>query len=345
MPWIVQILYAVHSGNSGGGGASTLGFALGVLPFMMPDALLPKNRPGLETLVNAVLLPLNYFMELGFYFVVGWLGVRQLRRKGLGSRADLGAVALGVGSLVISTFVNMTVISNQDLIWRSALIVQFVLLLWAAEMWDEGTIGFGFKQQKGPGMGRRAAPVLVTVTLVLGLVGSAYELFMQRTFPILSDAFPITRFHSLSLDQQLGRRTYAMRSAYVELDRMLPASAVVQADPTGGIGNEAAELYSGRQMVADAGDCGTVFGGSAEYCKGVILPRLKPLFDDKRPVSMGEVEQTCREFSITALLFEDTDPVWKDKSSWIWQVRPMVSNPFVRVIACGGAVGTVPNLR
>ena len=339
MPWILQILHGAHAGNGGGGGTSSFPFKLGVRTFLMPDAMVGKNRPGLLTLVNAVLLPLNYFLEFGFYLVVGWLGARRIWRQGLRNQAEWGAVTLGAVSLLICTFVTSTVIKNNDLGWRSALVVQFVLLLWAAEMWNEGTIGFGWKEGSGASVRRKAAPVLVSVTLVLGVMGSCYELCMQRTYPILSDIFPLKRYAWLSPDQQLGRRTYALRSAYDELNRMLPASAVVQADPRGGVGNAPAELYSGRQMVADVANCGTTFGGSEKYCREVILPRLKPLFDDRRPVTMGEVEQTCRKFSITALLFEDTNPVWKDKSSWIWHVRPMISNHYVRVIACDGAAG------
>jgi len=66
----------------------------------------------------------------------------------------------------------------------------------------------------------------------------------------------------------------------------------------------------------------------------VILPRLNPLFDDRQPVSAEMVSDTCREFSISALLFKDTDPVWKDKSSWIWTSHPLLTNNFVRVIEC-----------
>lgn len=338
LPWMLQILHGPHAGNGGHGGTNSFPFKFGMRAFTMPDALVPKSRPGILTVVNTVLLPLNYFMEFGFYLVVGWLGVWRLWRRRPWGRADWGAALLGTGSTLICTFVSSTVIANNDLGWRSALVVQFVLLLLAAEMWSEGTIGFGWREQTGPGLPRRTAPVLVSVTLVLGVMGSCYEVVMQRTYPMLIDAFPIRRISGLSAYHQLGRQTYAMRSAYEELNRMLPANAVVQADPKGGIGNVPAELYSGRQMVADVGGCGTVFGGSAQYCEDVILPQLKPLFDDRRAMSLGDAEKVCREFSITALLFEDTDPVWKDKSSWIWQVTPMIGNDYVRVIGCDGGV-------
>lgn len=215
--------------------------------------------------------------------------------------------------------------------------MQFLLVLWAADMWSEGTLGFWPSRASRSVASSRAAPYLVAVTIALGALGSGYELCAHRTFPIFSDYFTLQKYPWLSPDHQLGRRTFALRTAYNELDHILSASATVQADPDPRIGNIPAELYSGRQMVADLGDCGTVFGGSKEFCDEVILPRLEPLFKDKRQITAQQVADTCREFSITALLFKDTDPVWKDKSSWIWQARPLLSNDFVRVIECGGA--------
>jgi hypothetical protein len=168
-------------------------------------------------------------------------------------------------------------------------------------------------------------------------MGTCYEIFLQRTYPIVADLTNGYKYQWLSPDRQLGRRTLEVRRAYEEMDRLLPTSAVVQAAPVSREGNIAAQLYSGRQMVADVEDCGTTFGGSKQFCNEIILPRLNPLFDDKRPISGEQVSETCREFSITALLFKDTDPVWRDKSSWIWKTQPLISNDFVRVINCGGA--------
>jgi hypothetical protein len=184
----------------------------------------------------------------------------------------------------------------------------------------------------------RTAPRLVTITLVLGVMGSGYEIFVQRSYPILADLTNGYKYSWLSPDRQLGRRTFEVRRAYETMDRILPANAIVQAGPVPLEGNVAAELYSGRQMIADVGDCGTVFGGSKQFCNEVILPRLNPLFDDRNPVSAEMVSETCRQFSITALLFKDTDPVWRDKRSWIWDMHPLFSSDFVRVIPCGSGV-------
>ena len=332
VPYLLQITHGTAGPDSSPHSAPVM---LTVRRFTIPDILVDPAHQGKMLALNAALLPLNYFLEFGFFFVVGCLGVRQIWKTRLRSQSDWAAVALGTASLLLCTFTRSSVITSNDLGWRSALVVQFVLLIWAAEMWNEGVLGFGSLRTHVSAKPQRAAPRLVTATLLLGVMGSCYELCLQRTYPILSDSFNIAKPDWLSTDNQLGRRTFEVRHAYEVIDRMLPANAVVQAAPAVLAGNLTAALYSDRQMVADAGDCGTVFGGSKQFCNDVILPRVKPLFDDRQPLTAGFISDTCRQFSITALLFKDTDPVWKNKSGWIWKAHPLLSNRYVRVIECG----------
>lgn len=335
-PYLLLLMNGVHGGTGGEGNLHTLPLGFTVRAFKIPDLGMNPDNPGKILALNAVLLPLNYFLEFGFFFVVGCLEVRRIWRCGLRDEAEWAAVALSTASLFICTFMKSTVISNNDLGWISALLVQYILLLCAAEMWNEGILGIGRCSLSQSTNYLRTAPRLITAILVLGVMGSCYELCLQRTYPILTDWSNVHMFAWLSLDHQLGRRTFELRYAYEEMDRILPASAVVQASPAPDAGDIPAELYSGRQMVADVEDCGTVFGGSKQFCDDVILPRIKPLFDDRQPLTAGYISDTCRQFSITALLFKDTDPVWKDQSSWIWKAHPLLSNRYVRVIECGG---------
>jgi len=337
MPFLFQL---THGAADSAGTAHSFPVSLTVRSFTIPDLILDSFSPGKvastwKTLaLNAALLPVNYFLEFGFFFIVGTLGVRRIWREGLRNQAEWAIAALATASLLLCTFTKSTVIGPNDLGYVSALLVQFILLLWAAEMWNAGELGFG-PLRSGRSAGKPGTDRwLITATLALGVMGSCYELCFQRTFPILSDMYNVEKVPWLSHDQLLGQRTFELRRAYEEMDRMLPRSAIVQAAPASGIGNIQAELYSGRPMVADLGDCGTVFGGSQEYCRNAILPRLSTLFDDRRPVTAKEVSDTCHEFSISVLLFEDDDPVWKDKSSWIWKTEPILNNGFARAIQC-----------
>jgi hypothetical protein len=307
-----------------------------VRTFLLAQQILnPRSRGGTVAL-NAAMLPLNYFLEYGFFLAVACLGVRRIQTHGFQGKADLSASALAATALLVSTFLRSALIESNDLGCRSALVVQFILLLWAAEMWNEGVLGFAPPRTGGAVAPSRSERRLIALTLILGAMGTCYEFCVQRTFPILSDSFATMRYPWLSPDHQLGRRTFELRRAYEELDGILPASAIVQHNPEAWVGNIPAELYSNRQMVADAAGCGTVFGGSEKVCEDILLPRLKRIFDGRPPATAEEAANTCRDFSISALLFKDTDSVWADQSSWIWKAHPLVSSDFVRVIACGG---------
>ncbi len=333
LPFAFQLLH----GSDGQTTIAAFSFPMSfsVRDFSVVDAFAKTVSPARLNVLHAVFLPLNYFLEFGFFFIVGCLAVRRIWRRGLRTQAEWAAAALAVVSLLICTFVKSTVIKNNDLGWRSALLVQFILLLGAAEMWNKGILGFGRTRTSESIAKRTVVPRLVAAALVLGASGSCYELCMQRIFPVLEDSTSVQMYSWMSNDRQLGRRTFELRRSYQQINRTFPIDDVVQADPNFGIGDLPAEMYSGRQMVADVGNCGTTFGGSKKFCNDVILPRLKPLFEDGDPITFADAEQTCREFSITALLFKDTDPVWKDKSSWIWNRPALISNDFVRVIPCG----------
>jgi len=336
LPFLAQLERS--SGSSEASAPASI-VTLGVRSFKLADeGFRPGSAAGTAAL-NLAFLPLNYFLEFGFFLVVACLVVRRIRRHGFEGPADGCAAALAATSLLVCTFLRSATIANNDLGLRSPLVLQFILLLWAAEMWDDGVLGFASHCTAGTVARSRPAPRLVAVTLVLGAMGSFYELCVQRAFPIISDSLNLPRFAWLSPDRQLGRRTFELRRAYDDLDRILPTNATVQHNPEAGIGNIPAGLYSDRQMVADVGSCGYVFGGSERFCKDEILPRLKRLFDARHAVTAAEVASTCRDFSISVLVFKDTDPVWADKSSWIWKLHPLLSNDFVRVIECGGDGG------
>ena len=134
---------------------------------------------------------------------------------------------------------------------------------------------------------------------------------------------------TLSPDRQLGRRTMAMRRAYAQLESILPETATIQFNPRETPNGYFAGMYSNRQVVAFDEGCGSVFGGSGQSCDGLIS-RILPVFASPaapRPVDLEPID---------VLVFQDTDPVWTDRSSWIWQVQPLVANGFFRAFPARG---------
>ena len=97
---------------------------------------------------DAVTLPLNYFLELGFFAVVAIVQFRRMRRgDGMSRDADVCAFVMVVTSVLICTFMRSSVIANNDLGRRGLLPAQFVLLIWGADLWNGSFIrrrAFGY---------------------------------------------------------------------------------------------------------------------------------------------------------------------------------------------------------
>jgi len=274
--------------------------------------------------VNAIFLPINYAFELGFFFAVAVLRLLQLRR----GRIAVNANEQAAWTLVITSFL----IGSYDLGWRCFLPAQLILLLWGVTLVYE--LVQHWQIQRSSVAAQPAQPPLVRAALVtlliLGALGTAYQVFMLRLFPVLADNGVIAGPSWVAPNRQFGKRAYALRSAYEALDAQVPFSAVVQSNPF------TADLilhmlYSGRDSAAGDGGCGTDFGGDAGIC-AQRLQKLAPLFD--LPDGSG-VNAACREYGIDALVVDDSDPVWHEPSSWIWSRTPALANDYVRVFRCG----------
>ncbi len=316
-------------GLRGGGpaAASGLPIAFAVRPFLIADVMLETfwPHPGWRVpFMDTLLLPLNYFLELGFFFVVGLLQWRRMRSGKAFTFPELCGFIMVVTSLLICSFFRSNVISINDLGYRGVLFAQFILLIWAADLWDDVFVA-------APGKDRRA---ILTTLIVLGVAGTVYEASMFRFFPLISDRFPIPRYAWLSSDQNLGRRTYALREVYDWLRHELPVHAIVQHNPNAAPGDLFYGLYADRQAAAETSACGVVFGGDPSPCTGVIGP-LNDLFEKPGAVEANRVDQICRDLGIDALIVKDTDPVWADRNSWVWKKQPAWANGYAKVFLCG----------
>jgi hypothetical protein len=321
-------------GPGGGGGAAGGAFAeLALRPF--PIGILVARQIGIKidtqsavTVANAIFLPINYGLELGFFFAVGVIRLRQLAQKRIeASTNEWAAWTLVVTSFLIGTFLRSSTISNNDLGWRCFLPAQLILLLWAATM----VHGAWFHRssatpQQAPPLWARG--VLATL-MILGILGTTYEVFILRMFPVLFDRGAITGRSWVDRDQ-FGKRTYALRSAYEALDAQLPSSAVLESNPN-------TEdpilhmLYSGHDAAAANGECGVAFGGDPGLCAS-RLPTLAGLFEFP---DGSYLDPTCQEYGIDAVVVEDSDSVWQQPYSWVWSRPPLVANDYVRAFRCG----------
>jgi hypothetical protein len=93
-------------------------------------------------------------------------------------------------------------------------------------------------------------------------------------------------------------------------------------------------LYAHRQIVAADEGCLATFGGDLALCPPImeVLHRLYPKPGQPAPEAIAD---TCRGLPIDALVAKDTDAVWRDPRSWVWQEKPLFANRYVRLFGCG----------
>jgi hypothetical protein len=319
MPYLLDLS---HSGAASSG----VPISFAIRRFFFMEAVVKVLGGGVRqvTLANALTLPLNYFLEFGFFFVVGvrqWQRIRA--RRGLTNEDALLSILL-VSSIVVGSFFRSNAIASNDLGWRALIPAQFVLLIWASRLWDDGLFATRAGQSRA---------ITVPVLLVLGAMGPLYDLAMLRVYPVLADHMNSSTLPWLVLDHHIGERTYAMRQTYERLDTRLPREAIVQQNPIVYAGDPFYGLYADRQTVAQTADCGIVFGGELSMCPTVLAPLWK-IFIQPEALPFASVQADCRALSIDVLIVKDTDPAWRDKSSWVWREPALLSNAYSRVFSC-----------
>jgi len=137
-----------------------------IRPFYPVQALFEGQTIGkgwVLPLANALALPLNYFLELGFFLAAALVWWQQHRASGRPlTRTEAATWLMIATSAVTCTFLRSSVIGNNDLGWRGFLIAQFGLLLLAVDVLSDWNANTG-----------RDGRAFLTVLLVLGAAGSS----------------------------------------------------------------------------------------------------------------------------------------------------------------------------
>jgi hypothetical protein len=297
--------------------------------------LIIMGKPGWpENLLNLALLPLNYFLELGFFFLAGLLyfqsAVRD--RKTLVDRLGIDLLLLATSGLICSFF-RSAIIGNNDIGWRGLMPVQFILLLWSANVlvsiWKKR---FGDVHLAFPINGSALIQKSLAVLLVIGLTSTLFDLAYLRGYAILADEMHWTTPIYGRQETDWGKRFYGIREAYRFIGSRYPLTAIVQNNPRVESMVKTQGLYGMRQTAAAGKEYFFIYGASSSIYEAVSAPIL-PMFNDPA-LSFSEVEKRCRDSHIDILLMKDIDPVWKDIGSWVWKNAPVYQNDFVRVFLC-----------
>jgi hypothetical protein len=199
-----------------------------------------------------------------------------------------------------------------------------VLLLWAVDLWPRrDRLSFLSARRKR----------LLTVCIVLGAAGTVYEIGIVRFYLILADRGVLPTLSWMAPDRQFGKRNYAVRAAYEWVRSTTPETATLQYNPDVHQQVTDAMLYSDRRFVAADRDCDTTYGGDPRLCAPIMtrLNRLYPAAGQPAGISVAEV---CHDLPIDVIIVKDTDPVWSDPHSWVWTVRPVFSDAYMRLFSC-----------
>ena len=269
-------------------------------------------------LANALALPLNYFLELGFFFAAAVLWWKKHRARGKPlTTAESATWMMIATSVTICTFLRSSVIGNNDLGWRGFLIAQFGLLLLAVDVLSD------LREQRA----------FMAILLLLGAAGSAYEIGINRFYAPLADKGIVPIFSWLASDRLAGERNYANREAGEWVTAATAPRAIVQFNPVLEEQNTSAMLYSERSTLAADGSCMSTFGGDPALCAPVLLA-LRRIYPRAGETAAPDLEGVCRNLPIDFIAASDTDPEWNDRHSWVWKQTPAFANAYVRVFRC-----------
>lgn len=338
-PYLRMLMGTAIAGYGSGNGGGSAGFpiSLQIRDFSFGMNVIgtilesPRHNLPFPHLLLLLFMPLNYFLELGFFFYAGALRIRSIRAGSTPlTREEQTGWMIVATSFLIGSFLRSTTLAANDLGWRCFLQTQLVLLLWGAVLMDDWWRGRRVE------FGRRnLAPAFAGALLGLGLIGTFYQVAMLRAYPVLADAGKVDArmYHWLDHDHRMGERTLALRSVYGSLGAMLPPEAVVQYNPNAD-GFIPHQLYSARSAAMGLQFCGVVFGGELSACEG-RMNTVAPLFDKPSAAESGDLDLVCRRYNIKIMLVDDRDPVWKQRESWVWSRTPLIANDYVRAFACG----------
>jgi hypothetical protein len=303
------------------------------------DALQLLGQLGMHNawLLNLAKLPvllIVYVLEFGFFALIMVLNLRRDRPNPAPlSRQRRMAWMMFVVCLLTMSIIKSDSTSQNDLGYRGMLVVQFVLLIWAAPLVHDAF--FANSAGASAGLGTPWIRNSVLCTLVLGVAGTAYQLVALRVYAPLADAGQWARAETFLGAPGFAERTYWMREGFSRLDELTSSNASVQYNP---VRDEVliAHLYSTRQAIMGDALCGSAFGGEPQNCRKAF-PRIASAFNSPDAARRLNLDRFCDDFGVNVMVATDVDPVWKDKRSWVW-VRPaFVANPSMRAIACGTA--------
>ncbi len=325
LPFILDLL------GSGSGDSTVLTFD--VRSFWPITIFILNLSNWQRMLVNLLALPLNYFLELGFFLLAGafWYphcGKDQLEKNPFAR----GEIILLFISLILATFTRSTLIVNNDFGWRGWIPGQFVLLIWGTDIiryfWSRYSPTHISLFRK-PILSKSVRTVLSTL-LVIGFLTSLQDVLLLRMWPILPDTHLINLPQISSSDMYLGKRVYEARTAYAAINGATPMDTIVQFNPEY-IMDRPAGLYRTRGTVISTH---TLYGVSPEAYEP-LMNEVGEIFNTK-DADWQDLDGACKHYHIDILIFKYSDPIWEQLPALKAERQPLYDGKYYSVFVCQG---------
>jgi hypothetical protein len=298
---------------SGGASRGAFPVVLDVRSFRITDALFINSSISMKSLIRLIFLPLNYFMELGFFFLVAFLWIKNNKSTLGKSPFYVAEVLLLSTSFLVGTFLRSTLIENNDLGWRSWLPGQFILLVWGVDVLD------GFFNSRRFFLSQRTKYNLILL-VTLGVSTSVLDATLLRFA------------YFFVFGSEGGRQIYSARQAYDLINETLPKDIIVQYNPMIAV-NHPSGLYGMRQSaISDR----TAYGvPPVEY--DAMVKGVSKIFTMVKVQNWAPIESICKEYAIDVIVVTNTDPLWESLDLLEEERLALYQDDYNAVFFCRGA--------
>ena len=280
-------------------------------------------------------IALTLFIEFGFFSLALFYWWR-MRSPRVSTEHRWILMLLFFTPLFVTNILRSDAVGSNDIAMRGIFPAQLALAVMAGE-W---LLHEAFAPRLRPDFGTivKRLPVPALVLLTAGLVTTAAELILLRTFTMFQGADRVDNTFIESRD--VGLLAADARAAYGWLQQHSNPDAVVQQNPSVHW-DFLFGLYANRQSVVN-GKVTLLFNRWYSPQVRQAIQDLSVLFDGAT-TAPSNPDSVCAQWGINYLVVKSEDPVWAKRNSWMWRIPAIYQNPIVRIYSCSGE-GSAPSV-
>jgi hypothetical protein len=268
--------------------------------------------------LRAVSLPLNYYLELGFFLVASIVYWRRRMRDALPlTVSERFLLSMALVSIVACTCLRSSVLYN-DFGWRGFMFAQFMMLLWSIPL-ARSIVRSRTRRALSPILGTLSRSngwrLVLLFSFYIGVSGTFYDMILQRALCIGAT----------------GRTGLELAQTYEWVRDHTSPEQIIQHNPRQHV-EFFHGLYGNRQMVVADETHGPLFGVDRSLAR-TVTAEVGAIFET--PSTQADALAVCRQYEIDVLIFTSADPLWQDRQSWIWTQPPAFQNAAAHVFLMG----------